>query len=76
MALSCKAKRELDTAEKAARIAKKLDVTPSAVSQWRDSGVPVGHMETLVDLTANDVSLPDMLAHLHACVKARKKAEA
>jgi len=29
-------------------------------------------METLADLTANDVTVTDMLAHLHECAKARK----
>jgi DNA-binding transcriptional regulator YdaS (Cro superfamily) len=57
---------------RSAWIAQKLSVTPSSVSQWRKAGVPVGHMETLADLTANDVTVTDMLAHLHECAKARK----
>lgn len=61
---------------RAAWIAEKLQVTRSAVSQWRDSGVPAVHMSDIAELTAKDVTVLDMLRHSYECVLRRKKAEA
>ena len=58
---------------RAAWIAEKLKVTPSAVSQWRGSGVPAIHMSVIADITANDVTVEEMLSHSYKCAISRKK---
>lgn len=60
---------------RSAWIAEKLKVTRSAVSQWRGSGVPASHMADIADITANDVTVPDMLNHSYACALRRKPAK-
>lgn len=47
------------------KVAKKFDVTPSAVSQWRTNGVPKEHMIPLRDFTKGKVSLQEMLEESH-----------
>ena len=58
---------------RAAWVAEKLKVTRSAVSQWRDSGVPTNHMADIADITANDVTVPEMLKHSYECAMRRKQ---
>ena len=46
---------------RAAFLAEHFNITPSAVSQWRDNGVPVNKMKEIRDLTGGAVTLDDML---------------
>jgi DNA-binding transcriptional regulator YdaS (Cro superfamily) len=47
------------------KVAKKFDVTKSAVSQWRTNGVPKEHMLSLRDFTKGKVTLQEMLEESH-----------
>lgn len=48
---------------RASKTAARFDVTLSAVSQWRDNGVPRARMIEVRDFTGGEVTLEAMLAH-------------
>lgn len=43
------------------RVAEHFNVTPSAVSQWRQNGVPPDNMLAVRDFTGGEVTLEEML---------------
>ena len=57
---------------RSAALAAHMGLTRGAVSQWRDVGVPVDHMESVSAFTDGVVTLPAMLAHRIECGKQRK----
>ncbi len=42
-------------------VATAFGLTPGAVSQWRESGVPVARMKAVRDLSNGEVTLEDMV---------------
>lgn len=42
-------------------VASAFGLTPGAVSQWRESGVPVARMKAVRDLSNGEVTLEDMV---------------
>ena len=60
--------------EQAANLAAHLGVTPSAVSQWKDVGVPLKHINAVSKFTGNKVTTTQLIAHVLWCREARAKA--
>lgn len=52
---------------KAAWLAEQLGRSKTAVSLWRDAGVPMPLMPRIVELSEGAVSLDDMLKHALEC---------
>ncbi len=50
-----------DAVGRNARMAKHFGVTPGAISQWRNNGVPHKRMKAVRSFTGGAVSLDDML---------------
>jgi len=46
---------------RAAALASHFGKTPSAISQWKDNGVPVDLMKAVRDLSGGDVTLEEMV---------------
>lgn len=46
---------------RASQIAQHFGVTPAAVSQWQQNGVPVRHMKALRDLSDGALTLDELL---------------
>lgn len=42
-------------------LAAHFNVSPAAVSQWKQNGVPVGHMKSVRDFTGGAVTLEEMV---------------
>lgn len=56
---------------RAKAVALHFGVTDSAVSQWRDNGVPISKMEALSKFTGGKVSLKEMLTNALMTAKPR-----
>ncbi len=54
-------------------LAEQLGVSKGAVSQWRNEGVPMKHMERIAELVP-EVSTSAMLAHALTCRTPSKQA--
>jgi len=52
---------------RAAALAEHLDVSRTAVSLWRDNGVPMPHMPAIVAFTGGKVTVEAMANHAIAC---------
>lgn len=63
-----------DDRGRAAMVATHFGVSKSAVSQWKDNGVPHDKMLAVRDLSGNVVTLEEM--HQHAEAKRQKLKEA
>jgi hypothetical protein len=48
---------------RARRLAEFLSCSKTAVSLWRDNGVPMDRMQPISEFTQGDVSVDDMLRH-------------
>ena len=48
-------------------LADELGVTKAAVSQWRDSGVPLVRVQRVAELTGGEVTEEEMLRHAMRC---------
>ncbi len=59
---------------RAAALAAHLGVSRTAVSLWRENGVPMGQMLGVVDFTQGEVTVADMAEHAVACRQAAKAA--
>ena len=46
---------------RAASLADFFQITPSAVTQWRSNGVPVGRMREVCDFTGGEVTLDELI---------------
>lgn len=46
---------------RASRVAARFKISLSAVTQWRERGVPVDRMREVQDFTSGDVTLEDMI---------------
>jgi len=46
---------------RASALAAHFGVTPAAVSQWQQNGVPTAHMKAVRDYSGGEVTLDDML---------------
>lgn len=46
---------------RATALAAHFGVTPAAVSQWKDNGVPLERMKAVRDFTGGEVSLEEMV---------------
>ncbi len=57
------------------QLAEHLDITASAVTQWRANGIPLSRMRQLVDFTAGEVTLEDMVPPSPEDVAAPKEGE-
>ena len=53
-------------------LADSLGVSKTAVSLWRESGVPMRHMTRIEQLTGGAVTTADMLEHALQCRMANK----
>lgn len=59
---------------KAAWLAEQLDRSKTAISLWRDEGVPLPLIPKIAALIGDDVSINEMLRHAMVC-KTRKDSE-
>ena len=57
-------------------LAEQLSVTKAAVSQWRDSGVPLYRIPRVAELTNNEVTEAEMLTAAMQASLARKEEAA
>ncbi len=59
---------------RASALAQHLNVSKTAVSLWRENGVPMPHMLGVVEFTAGAVTVAEMAEHAIACRAAQKSA--
>lgn len=63
---------------KALALSERLGLSKASVSLWRESGVPLVHMQAVYEFSNGAVTVPSMVAHAAACraAKASERAKA